>query len=95
MSLTVQRFNPPVHRGLEPNPHRKRSERTIAPGRLLNVTDAASLAALSQQNWVIASKELFRRVPTYQNGSPNTLNGHRPPVPGTSATSGATRTVRI
>ena len=54
---------------------------TIAPGRLFNVTDAASFVALSQQNWVIASEELFRRVPTYQNGSPNTLNG--PPTSGT------------
>jgi hypothetical protein len=53
---------------------------TIAPGRLLNVTDAASFVALSQQNWVIASEELFRRVPTYQNGSPNALNG--PPTSG-------------
>ncbi len=53
---------------------------TIAPGRLLNVTDAASFVALSQQNWVIASEELFRRLPTYQNGSPNTLNG--PPASG-------------
>jgi len=53
---------------------------TIAPGRLLNVTDAASFVALSQQNWVIASEELFARVPTYQNGSPNTLNG--PPTAG-------------
>lgn len=53
---------------------------TIAPGRLLNVTDAASFVALSQQNWVIASEELFRRVPTYQNGTPNTLNG--PPTTG-------------
>jgi len=53
---------------------------TIAPGRLFNVTDAASFVALSQQNWVIASDELFRRVPTYQNGSPNTLNG--PPTSG-------------
>jgi len=53
---------------------------TIAPGRLFNVTDAACFVALSQQNWVIASEELFRRVPTYQNGSPNTLNG--PPIAG-------------
>lgn len=53
---------------------------TIAPGRLFNVTDAASFVALSQQNWVIASEEIFRRVPTYQNGSPNTLNG--PPTSG-------------
>jgi len=53
---------------------------TIAPGRLFNVTDAACFVALSQQNWVIASEELFRRVPTYQNGSPNTLNG--PPTSG-------------
>ncbi|MCC7373715.1 MAG: hypothetical protein IT581_03595 [Verrucomicrobiales bacterium] len=53
---------------------------TIAPGRLFNVTDAASFVALSQQNWVIASEELFRRVPTYQNGTPNTLNG--PPTSG-------------
>lgn len=53
---------------------------TIAPGRFFNVTDAASFVALSQQNWVIVSDELFRRVPTYQNGSPNTLNG--PPTAG-------------
>ncbi len=53
---------------------------TIAPGRLFNVTDAASFVALSQQNWVIASEELFRRVPTYQNGNPNALNG--PPTSG-------------
>ena len=53
---------------------------TIAPGRLFNVTDAASFVALSQQNWVIASEELYRRIPTYQNGSPNTLNG--PPTSG-------------
>jgi hypothetical protein len=53
---------------------------TIAPGRLFNVTDAASFVALSQQNWVIASEDLYRRVPTYQNGSPNTLNG--PPTSG-------------
>lgn len=53
---------------------------TIAPGRLFNVTDAASFVALSQQNWVIASEELYRRVPTYRNGSPNTLNG--PPTSG-------------
>lgn len=53
---------------------------TIAPGRLFNVTDAASFVALSQQNWVIASEELYRRVPSYQNGSPNTLNG--PPTSG-------------
>ena len=43
---------------------------TIAPGRLFNVTDAASFVALSQQNWVIASEELCSRVPTYQNGTP-------------------------
>lgn len=36
--------------------------------------------ARSDQNWVIASEELYRRVPTYQNGSPNTLNG--PPTSG-------------
>lgn len=54
---------------------------TIAPGRLFNVTDAASFVALSQQNWVIASEELFRRLATYQNGTPNTLNG--PPSTGT------------
>ena len=42
---------------------------TIAPGRLFTVTDAASFVALSQQNWVIASEELFRRVHTYQNGN--------------------------
>jgi hypothetical protein len=54
---------------------------TIAPGRLFNVTDAASFVALSQQNWVIASEELFARIPTYQNGSPNTLDG--PPTSGT------------
>jgi hypothetical protein len=48
---------------------------TIIPGRLFNVTDAANFVALSQQNWVIASEELICRVPTYQNGSPNTLNG--------------------
>ena len=53
---------------------------TIAPGRLLNVTDAASFVALSQQNWVIASEKIFRRVPTYQNGVPNPLNG--PPTSG-------------
>mgnify|MGYP000319845381 FL=1 len=53
---------------------------TISPGRLFNVTDAASFVALSQQNWVIASEELFRRIATYQNGSPNTLNG--PPTSG-------------
>ncbi len=54
---------------------------TIAPGRLFNVADAASFVALSQQNWVIASEELFARVPTYQNGTPNSLNG--PPTSGT------------
>jgi hypothetical protein len=53
---------------------------TIAPGRFFTVTDAASFVALSQQNWVIASEELFRRAPTYQNGSPNALNG--PPTAG-------------
>ena len=53
---------------------------TIAPGRLFNVADAASFVALSQQNWFIASEALFRSVPTYQNGSPNTLNG--PPTSG-------------
>lgn len=53
---------------------------TIAPERLLNVTDAASFVGLSQKNWVIASEEIFRRAPTYQNGSPNTLNG--PPTSG-------------
>ncbi len=31
---------------------------TIATGRLLNVTDAASFVVLSQQNWLIASEEL-------------------------------------
>ncbi len=51
---------------------------TIAPGRLFNVSDAASFVAHSQQNWVIASEELFPRVATYQNGSPNTLNS--PPI---------------
>ncbi|MGE3311232.1 MAG: hypothetical protein AB7O66_14785 [Limisphaerales bacterium] len=54
---------------------------TIAPGRLFNVTDAASFVALFQQNWVIASEELFARVPSSQNGSPNALNG--PPTSGT------------
>jgi len=53
---------------------------TIAPGRLFNATDAASFVALSQKNWVIASEEIFRRAPTYQNGSPNTLNS--PPTSG-------------
>ncbi len=53
---------------------------TIASGRLFNVTDAASFVALSQQNWVIASEEVFRRVATYQNGNPNALNG--PPTSG-------------
>jgi hypothetical protein len=52
----------------------------IAPGRPVNVSDAANFVALSQQNWVIASEELFARVPTYQTGSPNTLNG--PPIAG-------------
>jgi hypothetical protein len=54
---------------------------TIAPGRLFNVSDAASFVALSQQNWGIVSEELFRRFATYQNGTPNTLNG--PPTSGT------------
>lgn len=54
---------------------------TIAPGRLFNVSDAASFVALSQQNWVIVSEELFRRLATYQNGAPNILNG--PPTSGT------------
>jgi hypothetical protein len=53
---------------------------TIARGRLSKVTDAASFFAISQQNWVIASKELFRRVPTYRNASPSTQNG--PPTSG-------------
>ena len=35
---------------------------------------------MSQQNWAIACEELYRRVPTYQNGTPNELNG--PPVAG-------------
>jgi hypothetical protein len=48
---------------------------TIAPGRLFNISDAANFVALSQQKWVIASEEIFRRVPTYHNGNPNTLNG--------------------
>ncbi len=48
---------------------------TIAPGRLFNVSDAASFVALSQRNWVIVSEEVFRRLATYQNGTPNTLNG--------------------
>ena len=48
---------------------------TITPGRLFKATDAASFVALSQQNWVIASEGLFRRVPTYQDGTPNTLSG--------------------
>ena len=39
-----------------------------------------TIVALSQQNWVIASEELFRRIPTYQNGTQNTLNG--PPTGG-------------
>ena len=47
------------------------------PGPLVNVTYAASFVALSQQNWAIASEELFRRLATYQNGTPNTLNGPR------------------
>ena len=54
---------------------------TIAPGRLFAVTDAASFVALSRQNWVIVSEEVFRRLATYQNGVPNTLNG--PPTSGT------------
>lgn len=53
---------------------------TVAPGRFFTVTEAASFVALSQQNWVIASEELFRRSPTYQNGVPNALNG--PPTSG-------------
>ncbi len=53
---------------------------TIAPGRLFNVSDAASFVALSQQNWVILSEEVFRRLVTYQNRIPNTLNG--PPTTG-------------
>ncbi len=57
---------------------------TIVPGRLFNVTDAAAFVALSQQNWVIVSEEVFRRVPTYQNGTPNEMNG--PPVAGAWAT---------
>ncbi len=39
--------------------------------------------ALSQQNWGIVSEEVFRRLATYQNGTPNTLNG--PPTAGTWA----------
>lgn len=30
---------------------------TIAPGRLFNVTDAASFVALSQENWVIVERQ--------------------------------------
>lgn len=40
---------------------------TIAPGRLFNVTDAASFVALSHQKWAIAIDELFRRVAIYQS----------------------------
>jgi len=52
----------------------------VGTHRICSPDHAAKFVSTSQQNWVIASEELFRRVPTYQNGSPNTLNG--PPTTG-------------
>jgi hypothetical protein len=53
---------------------------TLAPGRFFDVTDASDFVGLTNANWTIATEEIFRRVPTYQNGSPNSLNG--PPTSG-------------
>jgi hypothetical protein len=53
---------------------------TLAPGRFFDVTDATDFVGTTQQNWVIATEEIFRRVPTHQNGVPNTVTG--PPSAG-------------
>lgn len=61
---------------------------TIAPRRLFNATNATSLATPSQQNCVVVSEEPYRRVPTCQNGTPNTLNGPPPSAHRASAKQG-------
>jgi len=53
---------------------------TLAPGRFFDVTDASDFVGLTNANWTIATEEIFRRVPTYQNGAPNTVTG--PPTAG-------------
>ena len=61
---------------------------TIASGRRFNVTDAASFVALSQQNRVIASDELFRCVPPTRTAVRTRSTDHQHPERGASATSG-------
>jgi hypothetical protein len=53
---------------------------TLALGRFFDVTDASDFVGLTNANWTIASEEIFRRVPTYQNGAPNSVTG--PPSAG-------------
>lgn len=53
---------------------------TMAPGRFFDVTDASDFVGLTNANWTIATKKIFRRVATYQNGVPNAVTG--PPTAG-------------
>lgn len=60
-------------RGLQPI-------RTITPGRLNDVSNAADHVTLVQDNFEILSEELFKLTPTHQNGVPTTVIG--PPTVG-------------
>lgn len=53
---------------------------TIAPGRLLDVGNAADFVALTETNFEILTAEVFKQEPTYVSGVPTTTVG--PPTGG-------------
>ena len=46
---------------------------TITPGRLYDITNSSDALTLIEQNNEILTEEVFKQVPTYQNGVPNQL----------------------
>jgi hypothetical protein len=56
---------------------------SITPGRLLDIQGVGDPVAVAQENFEILTEEVFKVVPTYQSGSPNTLIG--PPTSGDHA----------
>ncbi len=53
---------------------------TIAPGRLLDVSNAADFVALTETNFEILTAEIFKQEATYVSGAPTTIIG--PPTSG-------------
>lgn len=53
---------------------------TISPGELLSVLGASDPESMVEQNQQVLTRQIWKREPTYQNGTPNTVKG--PPTTG-------------